>query len=507
MRPPLTACRVASFEGSMEQAVEVKRGKTAAAGAPAGAEAGAPREVEVKLYAKRQEIYPRHRIGDSLGYFQKWSWAVVWITQIIFYGLPWLQWNGRQALLFDLATRKFYIFGLVLWPQDIVYLTAILIIAALSLFLFTAIGGRLWCGYACPQTVYTEIFMWIEQKIEGDRAKRMKLDKEPMSARKLALKGTKHAVWVAVALWTGVTFVGYFTPIRPLVTEVATLSVGGWSLFWILFYGFATYGNAGWLREQVCIHMCPYARFQSAMFDPDTLIVSYDRVRGEPRGAGSKSSTRTQQGLGDCVACGLCVQVCPTGIDIRNGLQYECIGCGLCIDACNYVMDRVGLPQGLIRYSTEHALKDRYAGAGILRHILRPRVLVYGGILGAVTLALGVSIGLRVPLKVDVIRDRGALAREADDGRIENTYRLQVMNTSERGHRYTIDASGLQGLEVVSDAAFELPGETTHSVLLRLRAQPEALAPGSNKITLRVAATDDPAIRVSEKSVFIGLRR
>ena len=274
---------------------------------------------------------------------------------------------------------------MVMWPQDIIYLTAILIIAALTLFLFTAIGGRLWCGYACPQTVYTELFMWIERHIEGDRAKRMRLDKEPMSARKFALKAAKHGAWIAVALWTGFTFVGYFTPIRELGVEMTTFAAGGWSLFWILFYGFATYGNAGWMREQVCKYMCPYARFQSAMFDPDTLIVTYDRERGEPRGAGSKKSSRTEQGLGDCVACKLCVQVCPTGIDIRNGLQYECIGCAECIDACNYVMDKVGLPSGLIRYSTERALTEHYAAKGIWGHVLRPRVLVYTSILLAVT--------------------------------------------------------------------------------------------------------------------------
>jgi cytochrome c oxidase accessory protein FixG len=474
---------------------------------PDAAPAAPLREVEVQLYAKRQEIYPRQRIGDSLGLFQKWRWALVWFTQVIYYGLPWLQWNGRQALLFDLAARKFYLFGLVLWPQDIIYLTALLIIAALALFLFTAVGGRLWCGYACPQTVYTEIFMWIERVIEGDRARRMRLDKEPMSARKFALKAAKHGAWVAVAVWTGFTFVGYFTPIRPLLAELVTLSLTGWSLFWILFYGFATYGNAGWMREQVCKYMCPYARFQSAMFDPDTLIVTYDRERGEPRGAGSKKASRTQQGLGDCVACNLCVQVCPTGIDIRNGLQYECIGCAACIDACNHVMEKAGLPTGLVRYSTQHALKDHFAGAGIRRNVFRPRVFVYAGILGAITVALVVAVAVRVPLKVDVIRDRGALAREVDDGRIENTYRLQVMNTSEGSHRFIVTAAGIDGLQIASDAEFELPGATSQSVVIRLRAAPESLRSGSNPVTLKIAAVDDPSMQVSEKTVFLGLVR
>ncbi|HTN48995.1 MAG TPA: cytochrome c oxidase accessory protein CcoG [Burkholderiaceae bacterium] len=488
----------------MQDAIELRRtlDEAAAASAPSAA---APREIEIQLYARREEIYPRQKIGDSLGSFRKWRWATVWVTQVVFYGLPWLQWNGRQALLFDLAARKFYIFGMVMWPQDIIYLTAILIISALSLFLFTAVGGRLWCGYACPQTVYTEIFMWIERHIEGDRAKRMRLDKEPMSARKFALKAAKHGAWIAVALWTGFTFVGYFTPIRGLLVDVVTLGAGGWSLFWILFYGFATYGNAGWLREQVCKYMCPYARFQSAMFDPDTLIVTYDSGRGEPRGAGSKKSSRAEQSLGDCVACGLCVQVCPTGIDIRDGLQYECIGCAECIDACNYVMDKVGLPKGLIRYSTERALHDHYAAKGIWSHVLRPRILVYSGILLAVTAALAVALVLRVPLKVDVIRDRGALAREAEDGRIENTYRLQVMNTAEYSRTYSISVLGLPGLMLASDPTFEMPGATTRSVPVRLRARADDIPAGANKVVIMVKSLDDPRVAVEEKTVFLGM--
>jgi len=491
----------------MDNAVEVKRDSPPPPATGKAAPSAEPREIEIQLYARREEIYPRQRVGESLGFFQMWRWTAVWVTQIVFYGLPWLQWNGRQALLFDLAARKFYIFGMVLWPQDIIYLTAILIIAALSLFLFTAVGGRLWCGYACPQTVYTEIFLWIERHIEGDRAKRMRLDKDPMSARKFALKAAKHGAWIAVALWTGFTFVGYFTPIRELLVEVATFAAGGWSLFWILFYGFATYGNAGWMREQVCKYMCPYARFQSAMFDPDTLIVTYDRERGEPRGAGSKKLSRAEQGLGDCVECKLCVQVCPTGIDIRNGLQYECIGCAECIDACNYVMGKAGMPKGLIRYSTERALAEHFAAKGIWGHVLRPRVLVYAGILAAVTATLFVAVAMRVPLKVDVIRDRGALAREAEDGRIENTFRLQVMNTSERGQAYALSASGLPGLEIASEPTFELPGATTRSVLVRLRARPEDIPPGSNKIVIGVKAIDDPQVAVEEKTVFLGLKR
>ncbi len=460
------------------------------------------------LYAKRVEIYPRSQIGDALGWFQKWRWALVWFTQLVFYGLPWLSWNGRQAVLFDLAARKFYLFGLVLWPQDIIFLTGILIISALSLFLFTAVGGRLWCGYACPQTVYTEIFMWIERRIEGDRARRMALDRSPWSVRKFALKGAKHVAWIAVAVWTGFTFVGFFTPLRELGVDVLNLRTSGWESFWILFYGFATYGNAGWLREQVCKYMCPYARFQSAMFDKDTLIVTYDDERGEPRGKGSKD--RKQRSLGDCVDCSLCVQVCPTGIDIRNGLQYECIGCAACIDACNWVMDKAGLPRGLIRYATTNSLRDHYGARTIFRRIFRPRVLVYGGILSAIVIGLVAAMVIRVPLKVDVIRDRGALAREVYDDKghtlVENVYRLQVMNTAEKRRTFTISAEGIDDLELASERTFEVAPATTVSIPLRLQA-PATLDPGSHRIYVQVHADGDDGINVREKTTFLGLRR
>ncbi len=459
------------------------------------------------LYARRIEIYPRSKIGGRLAWFQKWRWAAVWITQIVFYGLPWLVWNGRQAVLFELAARRFYLFGLVLWPQDIVFLTAILIIAALSLFLFTAVGGRLWCGYACPQTVYTEIFMWIEKVIEGDRSRRMTLDRQPMGPRKFLRKAAKHGAWFALSLWTGYTFVGYFTPIRELGAEVLALSIGGWSAFWVLFYGFATYGNAGWMREQVCKYMCPYARFQSAMFDPDTLIVTYDEARGEPRGAGSRKTGRRDLGLGDCVDCGLCVQVCPTGIDIRNGLQYECIGCAACIDACNHTMSKVGLPAGLVRYSTTNALRQGLDRQAMWRRVLRPRVLVYGAMLLAVTAALAVALALRVPLKVDLIRDRGALAREADGGQVENVYRMQVSNTTEARRSYTVSVSGLPGISVASEKRFEVGPAAVASIPLRLHADTGKVPAGSHRIVVEVRAEDDAGVAVRESTTFLGLRR
>jgi cytochrome c oxidase accessory protein FixG len=456
-------------------------------------------ELEQSLYEVRRKIYPR----AVHGWFAGWRWTLIWLTQILFYGTAWLEWNGRQALLFDLAARKFYVLGFVFWPQDFIYLTGLLVISALSLFLFTAVGGRLWCGYACPQTVYTEMFMWIERKIEGDRQARMRLDAAPLGPAKVARKAAKHAVWIAVALWTGFTFVGYFTPIRELWGAVLALSTGPWETFWILFYGFATYGNAGWMREQVCKYMCPYARFQGVMFDRDTMIVTYDERRGEPRGARSRKVDYKAQGLGDCVDCTMCVQVCPTGIDIRNGLQYECIGCAACIDACDQVMDRMGYPRGLIRYSTENALASGWDSRTMLRRVVRPRVLVYFAVLAAISAALAASLYLRVPLKVDVLRDRASLSREVEGGKIENVYRLQLMNTQEKPHRYRIAVSGLDTVAVASETEVEVPAATTRQIPVRLRIDPGVVGKGSHGIVIEVQSVDDPEVLAREKSVFM----
>jgi cytochrome c oxidase accessory protein FixG len=459
-----------------------------------------PREQIVWLYEKQQKIYPR----AVSGWFAGWRWAFVWATQLVFYGLPWLEWNARQAVLFDLASRRFYIFGLVLYPQDFIYLTALLMISAYALFLFTAVAGRLWCGFACPQTVYTEMFLWLERVCEGDRMKRLKLDAAPWSAGKLARKGGKQAAWITLSLWTGFTFVGYFTPIRELWAEAFTLNFGPWEWFWVLFYGLATYGNAGFLREQVCKYMCPYARFQSAMFDRDTLIVTYDAERGEPRGTRGRGADLHAAKLGHCIDCGLCVQVCPTGIDIRKGLQYECIGCAACIDVCNGVMDKMRYPRGLIRYDTENGLARHLSRGAEWRRVLRPRVLVYAAILVLVSAALLASLALRTPFKVDVVRDRAALARWVEDGHIENVYRLQVMNASESAQRYRIAVSGLEGARVVGAGEVEVGPAASRWAPVAVRLGPDAAhaaGPGAHRIEFEITQGDGRGLR--ERSTYL----
>ena len=461
-----------------------------------------PKEADdedlVSLYASQKKIYPR----SVQGIFARWRWGVVFLTQLVFYGLPWLDFGQRQAVLFDLGARRFYIFNLVLYPQDFIYLTGLLVISALSLFLFTAVAGRLWCGFACPQTVYSEIFMWVERKIEGDRTARMRLDGQAMSLEKLVKKWLKHIVWVGIAMWTGFTFVAYFTPVRELGMAFLQTRMGSWEVFWVFFYGFATYGNAGFMREQVCKYMCPYARFHSAMFDKDTLIVSYDAARGEPRGARSRKADASALGLGACVDCTLCVQVCPTGIDIRKGLQYECIGCAACADVCDTVMDKMGYARGLVRFATQNSIASGWTRQQMLRRVLRPRVLIYSLVLLALTAALLGSLLTRTPLKVDVVRDRAALSRIVAGGQLENVYRLQVMNATEAPQRYRITAHGVAGLTLASDPWLEVDSAQSRWVAVRLHIPYGSLPPGSHPVFLGIESADGSA-RVSEKTTFL----
>ena len=464
--------------------------------------------VEHTIVDVRQKIYAR----SVVGFFARWRIALVVLTQALFYGLPWINWNDRQAVLFDLGARKFYIFGMVLWPQDVIYLTLLLIISALGLFLFTAVAGRLFCGYACPQTVYTEIFMWIERRVEGDRINRIRLDESPLSLHKVRVKATKHLLWLGVAVWTGFSFIGYFAPIRGLMADLIAFALGPWQWFWLLFYSFATWGNAGFLREQVCKYMCPYARFQSVMVDRDTLVVTYDKARGDPRGSRSKKVDYKAQGLGDCVDCSICVQVCPTGIDIRDGLQYMCIGCGACVDACDEVMYKLEYPTGLIRYTSERALQQKLTTKDVRRHVLRPRVLIYSVLMLLLVSVFIGALATRTTLRVDVIRDRGMLGREVAGGLIENVYRLQMLNASEDPLHLALSVEGAPGLTLkivdgtVSSTALEMASASNRIVAVVVRAPVESMAPGPHPITFVTKSTTPEGkllTEIREKSSFI----
>ena len=500
------------------------------------------------LYVSERKVYPR----DVSGPLQRLRIAAVAWLLGMYYVFPWLRWDGRQAVLFDLPARKFHVFGLTFWPQDFPLLALLLIIAALALFFVTALAGRLWCGYACPQTVWTEVFLWIERWTEGDRNRRMKLDTAPWSGNKLLRKGGKHVLWVVFALWTGFTFVGFFTPITDLAARMIPFTWGGWETFWVLFYAGATLGNAGFLREQVCKYMCPYARFQSAMFDRNTLIIAYDPMRGEPRGPRKRglasvlergrglldqalayefvyrasghptaddamTQGRTQAGLasdaaftaglaqplqrpapeaaGDCIDCTLCVQVCPTGIDIRNGLQYDCIACGACIDACDDVMLKMGYPKGLIRYSTQNAIDGKPT------RVLRPRIVVYAMILLALVVGWSWGVGARSVLIAEVLRDRNALYRTAGDGRIENGYTLKLINKSDHPQTYRVEIEAALGI-ALADGPQMVPTQAQQVLSVPLIVTAPAATQGRQALRFRIHAIDGTSSETVDSSFF-----
>ncbi|MBO9547970.1 cytochrome c oxidase accessory protein CcoG [Pseudomonas sp.] len=415
---------------------------------------------------------------------------------VLFFGTAWLDWNGRQAVLWDLADSKFHIFGATFWPQDFILLSALLIICAFGLFAITVYAGRVWCGYSCPQSTWTWLFMWCEKVTEGDRNQRIKLAAAPWSLNKLARRTLKHSLWLAIGVLTGLTFVGYFTPIRPLAQELFTLQLGGVALFWVLFFTAATYLNAGWLREAVCLHMCPYARFQSVMFDKDTLAVAYDPRRGESRGPRKKGSDARAQGLGDCIDCTLCVQVCPTGIDIRDGLQMACIGCAACIDACDNVMDKMGYPRGLIGYKSEHSLQ------GGTTHWLRPRLLGYAAALVLMVGALVVALQLRPMVSLDVIKDRG-LFRENAQGQIENIYLLKVINKTAQPQRYHLRLLDAEGFELHGNTEFSIPAGEMSELPVSVALLAERPASSSQELAFEIRDSDQPAVRSVARSRFV----
>ena len=454
-----------------------------------------PSDESVSLYAAHEKVYPR----EVFGRFARLRNLATVILLGIFYITPLISIDGQQVLLFDLPNRKFHIFGLTLWPQDFIYLASMLILAGLSLFFFTALVGRVWCGYACPQTVWTEAFVWMERRIEGTRSQQMKRDKGARDFGYYRIKATKHAVWILFSLWTGFTFVGYFTPIHQLANNLVTFQLGGWELFWTLFYGFATYGNAGFMREQVCMYMCPYARFQSAMFDADTMIVAYDDQRGEPRGKRKRGTDGAEKGLGSCIDCNICVQVCPTGIDIREGLQYQCIACSACIDACDDVMDKMQYPRGLIKYTTENMTQ----GKG--KHVIRPRVIVYAVILATLFGALVTSIVQRVPVELDVIRDRSSLYRETNEGLIENVYTLKILNMHSEAHEFNISAEGIDGMQLIIDEPqIRVNAGAVRSIIARVHADESNLAGRSTAIDFRLQAVDLNHLSTVSEARFLG---
>ncbi|WP_261816316.1 cytochrome c oxidase accessory protein CcoG [Vibrio gallicus] len=410
---------------------------------------------------REDRFNPSNRIyvRASSGMYQKLRRYGAWILLALFALTPWVPYGERQAILLDIGQQQFNFFGTTLYPQDLTLLALLFMIAAFALFFLTTFLGRVWCGYLCPQTVWTFMYIWFEEKLEGSANKRRKQDSQKLASNLLLRKTLKHLAWIGIAIVTGLTFVGYFIPSTELWVDFFTLNASFWAYFWVLFFAGCTYANAGWMRSIVCIHMCPYARFQSAMFDKDTFIVGYDTKRGESRGPRSRKADPKQLGLGDCIDCNLCVQVCPTGIDIRDGLQYECINCGACIDACDTTMQRMNYDKGLISYTTEHKLEGTHT------KIMRPKLIGYGLIMILMLGGFLAQIASVDPAGLTVLRDRSQLYRSNSDGYIENTYTLKVINKTQQPQQYTLSVEGLnkekwygrQTINVAPGEVFSLP--------------------------------------------------
>jgi len=373
---------------------------------------------------------------------------------LLFFGTSWINWNGHQAILWDLDTRQFHVFGTTFWPQDFMLLSLVMIIGVFLLFAVTMVAGRVWCGYTCPQSVWTWAFMWAENITEGDRNQRIKLNGAPTSFSKIVKRSAKHSLWLAMSIATGIAFVGYFIPVRELIVNLLQLEWFSTSAIWVFIVAALTYVNAGWVREKVCLHMCPYARFQSVMFDRDTLIISYDAARGDARGSRKKDDNPAALGLGDCIDCYMCVQVCPTGIDIRDGLQMDCIGCAACIDACDDVMDKMGYARGLVSYTSEAAL------AGEPTRILRPRLVAYASAIIIMLGALWFALDARELVDMSVVKDRTVLYRKNSDGNIVNVYRLKITNKTQAPAHYELQIANDARLSLTRHYTLDLkPGE------------------------------------------------
>lgn len=451
----------------------------------------------VNLYDSGEKIYTRR----ITGFYQKLR-RYTGLPLIIAYVLmPWLTIDGRPAILFDLPERKFHILWSTFWPHDGMYLAWLLIISAFLLFTVTVLVGRVWCGFTCPQTVWTQMFIWAEHVCQGDRNKRMKLDAQPWNLEKVARKGGTQAIWITIALITALTFVGYFYPIRSLIYDLVTFQSELAPAFWVLFFAGATYMNAGFLREQVCKYMCPYARFQSVMYDKDTLAVSYNALRGEQRGARKVDEDYKAKGLGDCIDCSWCVQVCPVDIDIRDGLQPECIDCGLCVDACNSVMDKMGYERGLISFTTEDAIANGRT------KIFRPRLLGYALVLIAMISVFSYSITTRVPLGLEVLRDRGVRMYRIAGDDVQNVYTLKIHNMDGKTHIYDVEASGDYPFDVQGYRPVPVEDGEILSIPVRVVVNRKELKDVQTEVNITVTARDNPELSVSHEASYIGPKR
>ena len=388
----------------------------------------------------------RHGVRPVAGRFNRLRWWVVGITQALFLGLCWPQWNGRPLVGFDLSRQQIHLFGGLFGPQDLLVLALLLIAGALALFLASAAGGRVFCGFACPQSVYTAVYLWLEQRVQGTPGQRQR--REAQGARWAAgwRRGLTWLLWAALSLVLGWTLAAYFSSAPQLWLRTWAGQLGAGELTLMLGYAAFAMAQAGFLREKVCQHMCPYARFQGVMGSAVTQSVAYDAVRGEPRRAAARSG---HGNVGSCVDCHLCVEVCPVGIDIRNGLQYECIGCGLCIDACDHVMAKARQPLGLIRFAS-------LAGVDWCETWRQPRIRTYLGLLVITLAAAAATLGVRVPLQVEVVRDRGVMARTLRSGDVENVYRVHLQNFDTTAHRYTLSVEGVPGLRLEAPPAVEV---------------------------------------------------
>lgn len=442
-------------------------------------------------YNLRSRIYVR----AVKGVHQALRRNMGFISLFIFALIPWIPYGDKQAVLFDIANQQFNIFSLTLWPQDLTLFATLLIIAAYALFFVTTFYGRVWCGYMCPQTVWTFIYIWFEEKIEGAANKRKKLDAMPLSFEKVWKKGLKHTAWIVVAVLTALTFMAYFVPAKELFVDFFTFETSTAITVWTWFFAICTYLNAGWMREVMCLHMCPYARFQSSMFDKDTFTVTYDFKRGESRGPRSRKKDPKELGLGDCIDCNLCVQVCPTGIDIRNGLQYECINCGACIDACDETMEKMNYEKGLISYTTEHSLEGKPT------KVIRPKLYGYLAIISIIFIGFIYQLTSRIPLELNIERDRNALYRENNEGLIENTFTLQILNKSQVDNTYVVDIEGLQDYQYYGKREVAVKAGEIYKTPISVAVDPYDLSKPVTDMVITVTTTDGE-VRVYEETRF-----